>query len=227
MIRTALVTVLILSPIMTLSNLVSINSRESNSIIPLTPSQNLPTESSVDVTPTSIPTPPALSTITSSGQFPGWNKYTNIRYNFSFEYPNNLIAYDSVDYSDGVIPVVAYFGYVDRRQYELGDKLSTDKMGGARILIWADVQQNLKSWVQVHEHNIDQWIDAQIGGMAALVHYSRAITASDGDPMTFKTYYLKTGDRIFEIMGFSITNQYSDSWIETFDKVVATFKFTD
>jgi hypothetical protein len=99
-----------------------------------------------------------------------------------------------------------------------------EKMGSARILVWTNVSQDLKSWVKIHEPNIKNWTDTKVGDIVALVNYSKATTASEGYPMTFKTYYLKIDNEIIEIMGFSVTNQYSDDWIKIFDKIVATFK---
>ena len=167
------------------------------------------------------PTPTA--TITPKDETANWKTYTNTQYGFSFKYPGNVFAYDVVDYTNGQIPDIAGFGYTKPGQYELGT-VPAEKMGSARILVWTNVSQDLKSWVKIHEPNIKNWTDTKVGGVAALVNYSKATTASEGSPMTSKAYYLKIGNEIIEIMGFSVTNQYSDSWVVNFDKIVATFK---
>jgi len=161
--------------------------------------------------------------IPKQSQITDWKTYVNTKYGFSFKYPNNIFAYDVKDYTNGQIPDVAGFGYTRPGQYELGT-VPTEKMGSARILVWTNVSQDLKSWVKIHEPNIKNWTDTKVGDIAALVNYSKATTASEGNPMTFKTYYLKIDNEIIEIMGFSVTNQYSDDWIKIFDKIVATFK---
>lgn len=155
-----------------------------------------------------------------------WKTYTNTKYNFSFKYPDNVFAYDAVDNTNGQIPDVAGFGYTKPGQYDPGNPAPADKQGSARILVWTNVSQDLKSWVQAKEANIKSWTDTQVGGLSALVNYSKDITSSFTTPMTFKIYYLKADNKIIEIMGFSETNQYSDNWIVNFDKIVSTFKFT-
>lgn len=179
-----------------------------------------PGEVAISPTPT-----PTKTTTPTPDETANWKTYINSQYGFFFKYPSNVFAYDVVDYTNGQIPDIAGFGYAKPDQYELGDR-PAEKMGSARILVWTNVSQDLKSWAQIHEPNIKR-ADTKVGSIVALVNYSKATTASEGSPMTFKTYYLKTGNEIIEITGFSVTNQYSDSWIVNFDKIVATFKFTN
>lgn len=177
-------------------------------------------------TPTQSKTP-ISPTPAQKDEIANWKTYNNTQYSFSFKYPTNIFAYNAVDNTSGQIPDVAGFGYTKPGQYDVGNPLPADKMGLARILVWNNVSQDLKSWLKIHEPNIKSWTDTQIGGVAALVNYLKVTTATEGIPMTFKTYYFKTGNKIIGIMGFSETNQYSDNWIVNFDKIIATFKFTN
>ena len=152
-----------------------------------------------------------------------WKTYTKVDYKFSFKYPGNIFAYDEVDHTNGQIPDVAGFGQHDPEKYDAMNRPPDNKSGSARILVWKNVSQDLKSWLKKEDSSVkeNEWTDVKIGGIDAVFYSLKNKTF-----YTKKTYYIKYGNNIMGILGSSPTNQYSDKWIEAFDEIVQTFQFT-
>lgn len=153
-----------------------------------------------------------------------WQTYTNKTHNFSFKYPDNIFAYDAIDHTNGQIPDIAGFGYTEPGQYDPGNPVPDNKQGSARILVWDNVSQDLKTWIQTKNPNFKNLTEIKINGITALVNYSKDPTNAERNPMVTKTYYLKTNNKVIEIIGSSVVNEYSDTWIRDFDKIVATLQ---
>lgn len=148
--------------------------------------------------------------------------YRNVPHGFSFKYPAGIYAYDATDYTNGQIPDVAEFGYGQKEQYSMDNPAPEDKQGFARVLVWKNITSGLLPWLNAQEPGT-VFEETKVAGLPGYVSYTRQATAVDGPGRTSKIYYVKKGTAVYEIMGGSVTNAYSDTWIKLFDRIVKTF----
>jgi len=191
--------------------------RWNDELIP--PPSDLPTQ----VSPTPVLSSEPSSIILPSKNKNGWQTYQSLKYNFSFDFPAGIYAFDADDKTNGQIPDVAGFGYRMPNQYELGN-IPANKMGIARILIWENVEQDLGAWIR-DKGDANNLEITKIGGYDGFYVYTKNENSPEGRPTVFKAYYLKVDGKIIQIMGFSEINPYSDKWIVDFDEIVLTLRF--
>lgn len=152
-----------------------------------------------------------------------WLTYRNNTYGFSFMHPENIAAYDAIDHTGGQIPDVAGFGYTQPGEFEPGQLVPADKQGSARIIVWQNRNENLESFARADAQQGATFSQKIINGTPAIISFATDETYEERQAKTTKNYYIKKGNTIYQVMAFTVNNEYTYDWIVLFDDIMQTF----
>lgn len=178
--------------------------------------------------------------------YAGWKTYTNTVSEYSFRYPSDWTPKTvNSSYSDNkaILSTLQNPGF----QEPYG------AVGGIFVNYYANnnVSGSLEAWFLEHRAITDDAIrsringpcagtaafddvsysitDGLVGGLKAKVQYEKDLkpTYCEGGATTTKSYYVKKGNIIYEILASSPTGSEADTLIKTFDEMVLTYQFLE